>query len=211
MDLSTMKKWLVFLALLTVSCSPKKLAKDPVSYHKGYTIWKRLAKDGEFPYDASELIQGIKDASLKKSLDIDEKEVVDLLDQFNQKQAVKNIAQAEEFLKALPEERIEVIPSKLYYLQIQSGKGVPLLLNSEALITYSVAVLENGVFNEIFSTGPSPISLCPEDTIPGFYKGVEGMLQGEKRAIYIHPDLTQGNYDELAGKLIRVNVERQSQ
>ena len=36
-----------------------------------------------------------------------------------------------------------------------------------------------------------------EGTIPGFAKGVVGMLEGEVRQLYIHPDLAYGVYGKL--------------
>lgn len=36
------------------------------------------------------------------------------------------------------------------------------------------------------------------DTIPGFAQGVKGMQAGERRKLYIHPDLAYGLY---GGKL----------
>lgn len=207
MDRSEMRQWLSSLLLLTVSCS-KEQPQDPVSFHKGYTWWKNTVESSDFPYDAEQVIEGIRAAASKQPLLVKEETVFALLDHFRQAQTKKNLADAELMLANLSDDWIEVIPSKLYYLSVKPGEGTP--LNGERInLIYRVSALQDGSFQEVFSTGNLPLQVNLEYTIPGFTQGVDGLLIGEKRVICMHPDLALGSYPDLLNKLLVIEVERQ--
>jgi FKBP-type peptidyl-prolyl cis-trans isomerase len=205
-----MKKWIFLSLFLTCSCSQKNPSKNPVSFYKGYTFWKNMTENPQFPYDVNEVIEGIKAASSGKESIVKEEEIVAILDQFEQKQIAQNLADAEKMLQTLSSSCTEVVPNKLYYRLLQSGeKNQSITQNSLADFIYTVSILENGSFKEIFSTGQTSVRINIQDTIPGFALATIGMLRGEKRVLYMHPDLNIGNYPEFLCKLIMIEIERQ--
>ena len=52
--------------------------------------------------------------------------------------------------------------------------------------------IQNGLLETFNGSGEFPIEISIPDTIPGFATGVVGMLEGEERTIYIHPELAYG-------------------
>ncbi len=204
-----MKQWPFLVLLLTVSCSEQQ-SQDPVSFYKGYTWWKNTIESSDFPYNAEQVIEGIRAAASNQTLLVKEETVVALMDRFRQTQTKKNLADAEQILTNLSEEWVEVIPSKLYYKSIKPGEGQP--LNSDTIdLVYRVSILQNNSLREVFSTGASPMKVNLEYTIPGFTQGINGLLLGEKRIICMHPDLALGSYPDLLNKLLLIEVERQKQ
>ncbi len=206
-----MKKWTFLLFFSICSCSQRNESKDLISFHRGYTFWENITtKQAEFPYDVEEVIKGIRAASLKKDLPVKEETLANLLDQSEQAQAAKNLTDAEAMLKEVSNDSIEVVPNKLYYKVLHLGGGTsPLTSNGVADFTYRVSILEKGTLHEILSTHDTPIQVSLEDTIPGFSMGIIGMTIGEKRVIYMHPDLTAGSYPEFLNKLLVIEVSRQ--
>ena len=57
------------------------------------------------------------------------------------------------------------------------------------VIKYTGTFLDGSVFGA--STEEEMITL--DETIPGFSKGIVGMREGEKRTLYIHPELGYGS------------------
>ena len=45
-----------------------------------------------------------------------------------------------------------------------------------------------------------PITIPLDQTIPGFSKGIVGMKEGEKRRLFVHPDLGYGTTGQLPPK-----------
>lgn len=209
MDRSKMNRCLLLLLLLNTSCSTEE-PQDPVSFYKGYTWWKNTIKSSDFPYNAEQVIEGIRAAAADQPLQIKEETIVALLDRFRQDQTAKNLAEAELMLSNLPKDWIEVIPSRLYYLSLKPGEEKPPSTNQINLI-YRVSVLQDGALREVFSTGKAPMQVNLEYTIPGFAQGVNDLHIGEKRVICMHPDLAEGSYPELLNKLLVIEVERQKQ
>jgi len=52
------------------------------------------------------------------------------------------------------------------------------------------------VFGSSEETG-GPITIPLDQTIPGFSKGLVGMKEGEKRRLFVHPDLGYGTMGQL--------------
>ena len=79
---------------------------------------------------------------------------------------------------------------------IQEGEGVEVAEHSSPLIHYRGTYLDGTAFGSTAESG-GPISLPLDGTIEGFAKAVVGMKEGEKRRIYIHPDLAYGTRGHL--------------
>ncbi len=79
----------------------------------------------------------------------------------------------------------ELVPHRLYCEVLQSGSSS---LASSNLFHYKITTLDATVVADTYAEG-APKSVCLENALPGFARGVAGMKAGEKRRLYIHPDL----------------------
>jgi len=86
----------------------------------------------------------------------------------------------------------ELVKDKLYYKVITPGAGdvIKDLNNSSPLISFK----EKTINEEILSENTSGIRLPFSEVIGGLRKGLEGIRVGEKREIFIHPDLAYGEF-----------------
>jgi peptidylprolyl isomerase len=82
-----------------------------------------------------------------------------------------------------------LVDKQLYYETITTGKGSEIVQEtSKPLVYYSVHTLDGTEVTNTFDYA-KPIAIPLNDAIPGFVKGVIGMKQGERRTLYVHPDL----------------------
>ncbi len=106
---------------------------------------------------------------------------------------------------------VEVVPQKVYYEVLQSGNDSVSTLDSNFkmhLIESRVLEGEEVVIKDT-RTANKPIAIVLSDTILGFAKGASGMICGERRKIYIHPDLAYGKYGSTGFQQIMIyDVER---
>ena len=77
---------------------------------------------------------------------------------------------------------------KLHYHVEKEGTGAEVQAHFAPVIKYTGKFLDGSVFGA--STEEEMITL--DETIPGFSKGIVGMKEGEKRILYIHPDMGYG-------------------
>lgn len=185
---------------------------DIISFHRGYTIWEDYIESSIIPYSIDQVMNGLRAAQRGDELPIPEEEIVKLVRNFQEKEWTKNLQQnlieAETYVKDISTSAVEVIPSKLYYVQTRQGKGErKISLNDEPFIVYKAMIPERGEEKEIFSTGDEAIQVSLTDMIPAFTEGVIGMSEGEKRTLFIHPDLTSGHYPMYPNKLIIIELE----
>jgi FKBP-type peptidyl-prolyl cis-trans isomerase len=124
--------------------------------------------------------------------DVDECELLLQIqsDLFEQK-AAENKNRVEQFFNALTTKTAltEVVANKLYYEVLIEGTGSKMVkVTSEPLLHYVMSTFEDIKVTSTYDNGgPVNIPLC--GTIPGFVKGVIGMREGERRRLYVHPDL----------------------
>lgn len=81
-----------------------------------------------------------------------------------------------------------MIPKKLYHKVLKTGSGSIIESFSTCLFHFKITTLDGNCITDTYEEG-IPRTICLSNTIPGFTKGVEGMKAGEKRKLYIHPDL----------------------
>ncbi len=74
---------------------------------------------------------------------------------------------------------------------VQQGNGEEVLPDGAPLIHYKGTLLDGTVF-ATSEASLQPVTLPIKQTIPGFAKGIVGMKEGEKRILYIHPELAYG-------------------
>lgn len=91
---------------------------------------------------------------------------------------------------------IEIEPAKLQYTILTTGTGPEVQKNATPLINYKGTYIDGTVFGSSEEVG-GPITIPLDQTIPGFSKGIVGMKEGEKRRLFIHPDLGYGTLGNL--------------
>jgi peptidylprolyl isomerase len=175
----------------------------------GHLIGKNIETLG-FKFDISYVIKGLQDSSSGKDAPMSEMECVQAISQVQEavfkEQASENLKKAEEFLaKNAKDNNIVVLEEgKLQYKLEKKGDGEEVQPHYSPLIRYCGKFLDGTTFGS--SKEDELISL--DETIPGITKGLIGMKEGEKRTIYIHPDLGYGSSGHLPpNSLLAFEVE----
>lgn len=185
-----------------------------ISRYRGYYLWKNELKDPSLPYQLEEIINGMRLAEKGQTPEFDDldrlqDEMDRLVSSFVQRKHTEALIAAETYLKEISRQADvkEIVKDKLYYKQLAKGFGNLVSENSTPFVKYSVKTLESGEDEEISLDDPKQISLS--NTIVGFEKGVVGMRVGEKRTLYIHPDLGYGAHTGWlpANSLIIIDIE----
>lgn len=170
-----------------------KIDLEKVSQAFGHLIGKNLDSLG-FEFDMSEVIKGMEDSVAGKESPMNETECVQAIslvqEEAFQKLANKNLEDANSFMaeNAKQEGIITLEKDKLQYKVEKSGEGAVVEDHFSPMIRYSGKFLDGKVFGA--SQEDELISL--DETISGFSHGIVGMKEGEKRTIYIHPELGYG-------------------
>jgi len=126
-------------------------------------------------------------------------ETIGLMQEYGyQDLASKNLGDADKFMQEnVKKETVKVLePGKLQYEILQEGKGDLATEETQTTIKYTGKYLDGTVFGTTDTTGGS-VTLYLKQTIPGFRKGIVGMKMGEKRRLYIHPQLGYGTSGQL--------------
>jgi len=111
--------------------------------------------------------------------------------------AEENLKTAEAFLKkngTEPDVR-SLENGKLQYKIVKNGSGEVVPAGGSPEINFTGKLADGEVFSSSEEMGPITIDLSK--TVPGFSKGIAGMKEGEKRILYIHPDLAYGTQGQL--------------
>ena len=117
--------------------------------------------------------------------------IVQIQEALFEKKASENALLAEQFFKDLPSRPSmrAIIDKELYVEVVQEGCGKKTVdITSEPLVHYVARTLENIPIVNTYESG-SPVRIPLLETISGFAKGMQGMQAGEKRRLYIHPNL----------------------
>lgn len=175
---------------------------DKVSQAFGNFIGRTLKNPGiGIQFNIDSVIQGIRDGVNNVAPPINEQEyeqaIAALQESAFKNLADKNLQIANDFMaeNAKTQGIVVVEPGKLTYEVIKEGEGPAVTENATPLINYTGKFADGTVFGTSEETGPITISL--DRTIPGFSKGLIGMKTGEKRRLYIHPDLAYGTKGDL--------------
>ncbi|MDX8431066.1 MAG: FKBP-type peptidyl-prolyl cis-trans isomerase [Candidatus Algichlamydia australiensis] len=191
-----MKKTFILFALLlslSLHAENEKADMNQVSKAFGHMIGQNLGALG-FDFDMDSILQGIQDAVAGKESPLSETECVAAISQAQesafQKQADENLAKANEFMakNALEKGIVAIEKERLHYHVDKEGTGAEVQAHFAPVIKYTGKFLDGSVFGA--STEEEMITL--DETIRGFSKGIVGMKEGEKRTLYIHPDMGYG-------------------
>lgn len=170
---------------------------DKISETLGHLLARQLDISG-FSFNIERVIQGLQDEKSNKPSPMTEEEYEQaiLLMQENLffKTAEKNLTEANDFLeKNALVSGVKKIDSKLQYKVSKEGSGSEVRTDSTPLVHYQGKLIDGTVF----ANSKEPISLPIKQTISGVAQGIVGMKEGEKRILYIHPELAYGVSGQL--------------
>ena len=175
-----------------------KIDLQKVSQAFGHLIGKHLSSH-EFEFDGEEVVKGMQDSLAGKESPMNETECIQAIsivqEREFEKRAAKNLEEANAFMaKNAKEKGIVILEKDRLHCKIESeGKGSIVEKHFSPIIRYSGKCLDGKIFGE--SQEEEAISL--DETIPGFARGIIGMREGEKRTLYIHPELGYGKTSYL--------------
>jgi peptidylprolyl isomerase len=213
-----MKKYLSFVwVACAAACAPllsaeNQIAKQPevaakqpdgkeapvidigkVSEAFGHLVGKNLQHIG-VKFDIAQVIKGLQDATDGKESPMSEVECIQALTAVQEKvfkeQATDNLKKAEIFLQDNAKEKgmVSLENGKVQYRIEKEGKGPAVEAHYSPLIRLSGKFLDGSPFN----TSKEEERVYMEELIPGLRSGLIGMKEGEKRTLYIHPELAFG-------------------
>jgi peptidylprolyl isomerase len=167
----------------------------------GHLIGRNLDHPG-VTFDPENVIKGIRAAQEGTASPMTESEYEEALGQIHERAfndlASNNMISANEFMEdnAYKDGVVEVETRRLQYQVLNSGAGTDVAEHSSPTITYVGTYADGTVFGSS-EDGGGPVTLHLDQTIDGFNRGIVGMKEGEKRRLYIHPDLGYGTGGHL--------------
>jgi peptidylprolyl isomerase len=167
----------------------------------GHFIGRNLQSPG-LSFDLESIIKGIREGAAGKPSPLSEKEYEEMMTAVQEKafkeMSSTNLKSANDFMQKNQKETgvVEVVPGKLQYQILNEGNGPVVEAHSSPKINYTGKYQDGTVFGTSEEMG-GPITIPLDQTIPGFSKGIAGMKEGEKRRLFVHPDLGYGTSGQL--------------
>jgi len=166
----------------------------------GHLIGSNLSAPGcEFDFEA--IIRGMKLGAAGEPSPMSEEEYSHAVAMVQEKAynelSDNNLEEANTFLAQNSHESgvVELESGKLQYRIAHEGRGELVTEGATPLIHYTGRFLDGNTFGS--SLDSEPIALPLDQTITGFSQGIVGMKEGEKREIFVHPDLGYGTVGQL--------------
>lgn len=181
--------------------APKEIDIVKLSEAFGNFIGRNLNAPG-IKFDLEAIIKGIRDGANNKPSPLTDQEYESMMTQLQAKAytelASENLKAANQFLKdnLKTPKIVELDPGKLQYVIVESGNGPAVAEHASPLVKYTGKYIDGTVFGSSDDTG-GPITVPLDQTIPGFSKGILGMKEGEKRKLFVHPDVGYGTSGHL--------------
>lgn len=172
-----------------------------ISEALGYFIGRNL-NTPEIKFDLDSVIKGIRDGASGKPAPMSDQDYEKAMTQLQQQAlgaiSTKNLDAANAYMKqnASTKGLVEIVPGKLTYVILEEGKGPAVPEHGTPLINYTGKYIDGTVFGSSESAG-GPITVPVDQTIPGFSKGIVGMKEGEKRRLFVHPEMGYGTTGQL--------------
>jgi peptidylprolyl isomerase len=189
-------KWISFAFLGLIPLSTLCAAEEDVgrlSEAFGHTLGKHL-QPLDIEFDMLRLFKGIEDGCSGKEPILSEKQCIEAIHRLQEKRfkqlSEKSLKQAEMFLadNAKREKIASLASGKVQYCILSEGTGSTVQPNSSPLIRYTIKTLDDLIIEP--ADEEEVISL--DETLIGLKIGLLSMKEGEKRILYIHPDLAFG-------------------
>lgn len=179
-----------------------------ISEALGNFIGRNLHAPG-VQFDIEAVVKGLRDGAAGKPSPMSdeeyEKALTELQETANKTLAANNLKEANVFMENNKKTQgvVEAIPGKLEYIVLEEGKGPAVPEHGTPLLNYVGRYLDGTVFGSSENTG-GPVTVSLDQTVPGFSKGVEGMKEGEKRRIFVHPEIGYGTSGQLIPNAVLV-------
>lgn len=179
--------------------SPENIARISEAY--GHFVFKSL-DNPVLRLNFDSVMKGLQDAKAGKASPMTEQEYEEAVSAVQEcsfkEMSEKNLKEAEAFLAKNVNEKgvTELEKGKLQMIILQPGQGDVLTEEVIPVFHYSGKYIDGTSFGNSYETG-EPVSINLKTVIPGFRKGVLGMKVGEKRKLFIHPDLGYGTSGQL--------------
>ncbi len=167
----------------------------------GNFIGRNLQSPG-LSFDLDSIIKGIREGATGQPSPLNEKEYEEMMTAVQEKafkeMSANNLKAANDFMAKNKQESgiNEIVPGKLQYSILKQGNGATVEAHSSPKINYTGKYQDGTVFGTSEEMG-GPITIPLDQTISGFSKGIIGMKEGEKRRLYVHPDLGYGTTGQL--------------
>lgn len=172
-----------------------------VSEAFGHFIGRNLKSPG-VSFDLDSIIKGMREGAEGKPAPMSDQEyeamMIKVQEMAFNRLAEDNLKAAEAFLaKNAQDPNVKsIVPGKLQYIVLQEGTGAAVPEHGSPSIKYTAKYIDGTVFDSSEAAGGS-VTIPMDQTIPGFSKGIVGMKEGEKRRLFVHPDLAYGKTGQL--------------
>jgi peptidylprolyl isomerase len=175
----------------------------------------RSVKDSEIQIDIPSLMKGVNAGASGEPAPLNNKEYEQQMaiaqEIGYQKSSKKNLQSADQFMaknrNANGIVEAQDTQGKLQYQILKEGSGPVVEAHFTPQIHYTGKYEDGTVFQSSEEMG-GPITIPVDQTIPGLSKGIVGMKEGEKRRLFIHPDLGYGTASQLPpNKLLIFDIE----
>jgi len=175
---------------------------DKVSYAIGVQLATNFKKQG-IDLKIDKFVQGLKDATAGKELELTEQEIQQTMMSFSQKMmakqqeqqkadAAKNLAEGKAFLEANgKKEDVKVLPSGLQYKVIKEGNGKTPTVADKVKTHYRGTLIDGTEFDSSYKRG-KPAEFGVKAVIKGWTEALQLMKEGDKWELYIPANLAYG-------------------
>lgn len=182
----------LLLCVCALPCAAEEINHDQLSKTLGHLLVRHLQQPG-FECNFDQVIQGIKDEQAGKEAPMSEEEYEQVIYAIQEntflQTAEKNLAQADAFLQENKKDTgVQELDPKLQFRVMKKGEGSEVGPESIPLIHYKGTLVDG----TIFANSDDPLPLPIQQSIPGFARGIVGMKEGERRTLYIHPEMAYG-------------------
>jgi peptidylprolyl isomerase len=200
--------------IIQPEAQPTEVPSQPVEITRlseafGHVIGKNLENIG-VKFDMEQVIKGLQDATAGKESPMSEIECIQAIASVQEKifkeQCTENLKRAETFLadNAKSDGIVAIEEGKVQYRIVEKGTGAEIESHFSPQIRYTGKYLDGSVFG----TSKEEETISLDEIIPGLKAGLLGMREGEKRTVYIHPDLAYGTNGYLPpNSLLTFDVE----
>lgn len=167
----------------------------------GNFIGRNLKSPG-LKFDLDSIIKGIRAGAGGQPSPLTDKQYEEMMAAVQEKafkeMSTTNLKNANEFMEKnkSAEGVSELVPGKLQYSVLKKGEGATVEAHASPKIHYTGKYQDGTVFGTSEEMN-GPITIPLDQTIPGFSKGILGMKEGEKRRLFVHPDLGYGTTGQL--------------
>lgn len=170
--------------------------KAVFSEYLGYVLWKNLSCYSYYDFNkVLKTLVALENGKLQSdACQKDSSVLIKLLEKAETERSKHNLSEAETFLSNLRgKSSIKALKKgKVLYEIVKEGTGLPICDTDFVYVHFRELDIYQNIFRDTTQTS-APVKLKLSEAIPGLRVATRGMLVGEKRKIYIHPDYGYGS------------------